>query len=164
MVLANMNGRRWRNTAGCRGVHSEVGQTQIQFLCVVCSITTLTMILFVRNAVTSLTGYEPPVVKAVGGQDKTEGAPDKTTDGNEGARGVDLNDRNKPAPNDPVDDARIVVHHSVRHHASAGAATERCYAVLGVASRYGSVENQVRRRPVGQVVGGGAVTGGGDGA
>ena len=45
---------------------------------------------------------EPSIVEAVGGQGETEGASDETTDGNKGARGVDLDDRDKPAPNDPV--------------------------------------------------------------
>ena len=67
---------------------------------------------------------EPPVVEVVGSQGDTEGASNKTTDGNEGTRRVDVNDRNEPAPNVPVDDARGAVHHGVRRHASAGAAAE----------------------------------------
>ena len=107
---------------------------------------------------------EPPVVEAVSGQGKTEGASDETTNGNKGAHRIGLDDCNKPVPDDPVDDACVVVHHSVRCHALAGAAMESHYAVQGVASRYGGVGNQVRRRQVRQVVVGGAGTGGGGGA
>ena len=92
---------------------------------------------------------EPLVVEAVGGQGEPEGASDEATDCNEGARGVDLDDRDEPAPNDPVDDAHVAVHHGVRRHASAGAATESRHAVQGVASQYDSVGNQVRQRLVG---------------
>ena len=69
---------------------------------------------------------KPPVVEGIDGQEETEGTSNKTTNGNKGARGVDLGDRNEPAPNNPVDDAHAV-HHNVRWHASAGAVTHSLY-------------------------------------